>query len=80
MIKTFYSIVPVNDGYHYVCKNANNEHILIHKEEDPPIGGSLVFNTEDMANDYIIKNLNADEFKSEPLWVITSDYNFEVGM
>ena len=54
---TLFRIVPANDGYHYVCKNAEGQHYSNRKEnQDTP--DDLIFETEELAQKYIDKHLN----------------------
>ena len=80
MVKTLYSIVPVNDGYHYLCESTDGKHFLQHKDDDDVNGAQLLFTSRDAANDYIKYNLEECKYEVEPLWVEDFDYNFEVGM
>lgn len=54
---TLFRIVPVNDGYHYVCRNTEGHHYLNRKEaQDTP--DDLIFETEEIAQKYINKHLS----------------------
>ena len=63
-MKTYYAIVPINDGYNYVCKNPNGLHFLKSKE-DRFINNSLIFESSIDAAAYILDNLDADKYKFE---------------
>ena len=54
---TLFRIVPVNDGYHYVCRNTEGHYYLNRKEnQDTP--DDLIFETEKLAQEYIDKYLD----------------------
>ena len=54
---TVFRIVPVNDGYHYVCRNTEGHHYLNRKEKQNT-SDDLIFETEKLAQEYIDKYLN----------------------
>lgn len=68
MIKTLFSIVPINDGYKYLCKDKDNNHFLKHKADDE-LDYTLLFVFEKFANKYIKKNLDVNEYKVEPICI-----------
>lgn len=74
MIKTLYSIVPIGDGYHYLCKSADGKHFLQRKDSDDVNGSQVLFASEDIANDYIRYNFEECKYKAEPLWTEDSNY------
>lgn len=69
MIKKHYSIIPIGDGYHYLCKSTDGKHFLQRKDDDNIDDDTLFFTTENMAYDYIQENLEKDKYEVEPVWL-----------
>ena len=64
---TYYHIVPINDGYHYLCRNENG-YYLQHKAIDlENLQDALCFTTEEAARMYIEAKLDTAKYKPE--WV-----------
>lgn len=66
-LKEFWHIVPVNDGYHYVCETHDGKHFLQPKAENfiRESGNELIFGTRIAAQDYINHYLDYSAFKPE---------------
>lgn len=68
--KELWCIVPIGDGYHYVCETNDGKWFLQHKAQkfNPKSGKELVFKTESETQDYINCCLDASKFKPELCW------------
>ena len=68
---TKYSIVPINDGYTYLCLNLNGGYELYEKAETRPSNLiELLFDDEQSAQKYIEENLTSPEnYKPEVMWI-----------
>lgn len=75
----YYSIVPINDGYHYLSKDQNGNYVLEHKSE-VSYNRQLLFRTSKEADEYIALNLDEEKYKSEFIWIEPKEYHFDVGM
>lgn len=66
-LKELWHIVPVNDGYHYVCETNDGKHFLQPKAENfiRESGNELMFATKIAAQDYINAYLDSCMFKPE---------------
>lgn len=72
-MEIYYSIVPISDGFHYVTLDDKGNHIEIHKDiEDIP---TLLFKTEDKANNYITKYLDTNKYVPEEIWLNEKYYS-----
>ena len=69
MIKTLYSIVPIGDGYHYLCEAKQGEYKLVHKAEGCTEGIPLTFTSCEAADSYIKMYLNESKYEVEPYCV-----------
>ena len=58
----FFSIVPIGDGYHYLCKDNNGNHFEKHKIEFDT-GERLIFENEHLARQYIDKYLDVERYR-----------------
>jgi hypothetical protein len=63
-IKDFYNIVPISDGFHYLCKDADGNYFKHHKAEEE-IREHLIFKTSEAAQDYINRYLDPIKYKPE---------------
>jgi hypothetical protein len=61
---TLFQIVPVNDGYHYMCKNA--EGYYLNRKEESGTVDDLIFETEQIAQKYI--NRYSSSFNLNYCW------------
>ena len=73
MIKTLYSIVPKDDGFHYLCEGWNGGYKLVHKEDDYIDGSPLSFTSYEAADSYIKMYLDETKFEVEPYGVEEDD-------
>ena len=55
-----FRIVPVNDGFHYMCMNCFGQFYLAHKVDDPTSREALIFETEELAQLFIDKHFEKD--------------------
>lgn len=62
-MKTFYCIVPSDDGCFYVGKNKKGEHVIESKMSN--FNTSLVFKTAKKAQEYLEANFNTKSYKIE---------------
>ena len=67
-MNTYYHIVPINDGYHYLGIGCNGQHILFNKC-DNDYNPTLVFKTYEEAYEYINKVLDKSKYKAEEIWL-----------
>ena len=70
---TYYNIVPVNDGHHYMAMNINKECVRFSKEED--YVPTLVFKTKENCSEYISKFLSPDSYIPEEIWLNEKYYS-----
>jgi hypothetical protein len=73
-MKTYWQIVPIDDGYNYVIKDGDN-HILYPKSET--LNNTLLFKTPSECKDYINKNLDSNKFVEEKVWLNEKYYGLE---
>lgn len=68
---TKYHIVPINDGYTYLCLNSNSGYVLHKKAEELPSNiTEILFNNEQTAQRYIDGNLlNPQNYKPEAICI-----------
>ena len=70
-INNFYCIVPLNDGYNYICQNRDTLELYPHKKACATNFEKLVFSSEQEAQSWIDKNNYNDRFKVE--WFATTE-------
>ena len=63
-LKSYWTIVPKDDGYHYLGYE-NGEYVLYSKVDDDYSSTSLLFKNEEECVEYIRKNLELSKFKAE---------------
>ena len=73
-MRTYWQIVPIDDGYNYVIKDGNT-HILYLKSEK--LNETLLFKTLSECKDYINKNLDPNKFVEEQVWLNEKYYGLE---
>lgn len=62
-IITLFGIVPIGDGSHYLCKDSSGEYFIEHKAYT--VKEQLAFYSEETAQKYIDKYLDANKYKPE---------------
>ncbi len=72
-MKSFWQIVPINDGYTYLCMDNNKKYFLKEKAKELMFEGKLFFNTQEEAQNFIDINLDSSIYKAENFW-INDDY------
>lgn len=70
-LTTLYHIVPVHDGYHYVCLDKYGEHHVVENKTRDNIGDKvyIAFKSEKDAEKYIEKHLDKEKYKSEVFYI-----------
>jgi hypothetical protein len=71
-MKTFYSIVPSSDGYHYIGLDEQGNHILLSKMKSLDTG--LIFKDAETAQEYIETHLNPKDYITEQVMLSESYY------
>ena len=59
-----FSIVPIGDGFHYLCRDDDGNYFQ-RRKIDHSINERLIFESEVLAQNYIDKYLDAERYMSE---------------
>ena len=62
-------IVPVNDGFTYLCIDENKNYILKEKAKESISNDKLIFDTQEKAQDFINSNLDVKAYRTERFWI-----------
>ena len=69
---TYYYIIPIGDGYTYLCLNKEGVYVLQEKAEKPLYSFSTIyFSKENYAQEYI--NTHLDSKKYKPEWFMAAE-------
>jgi hypothetical protein len=68
---TLFRIVPIKDGYHYVCKDSRGQHYHAHKVNNNLSLETLYFINNTVAQQYIDKYLEKQDYKPELILLST---------
>ena len=68
-MKEFWHIVPINDGFSYLCVDKEGSHFLNRKEDGIIPELKLSFKSKQEAMLYISKHLDIEKYKPEKYWI-----------